>query len=163
MGRARRWGRVVFLLVAGAVTVELLASGCLPHAEFGAFVARTASEGSGAFGWFYADRSAPTHVEYARRFIRIGNEQGLLRPGMNAEVEIQVAQRANVVAIPNAALRTQRDVGSAAQVLGLDPQGAESGLGFELLVAVRDQLLDNLDPALDHLADGVGDQVADDW
>ena len=53
--------------------------------------------------------------------IRIPNEQGLLRPGMNAEVDIQVAQTQNVLAIPNAALRTNRDVASAAQVLGLDP------------------------------------------
>jgi len=60
--------------------------------------------------------------------IRIGNEQGLLRPGMNAEVEIQVAQRTNVLAIPNAALRTQRDVASAAQVLGLDPDEVQQTL-----------------------------------
>ena len=60
--------------------------------------------------------------------IRISNEQGLLRPGMNAEVEVQVAQRANVIAIPNAALRTQRDVGSAAQVLGLSPDEVQQTL-----------------------------------
>jgi HlyD family secretion protein len=60
--------------------------------------------------------------------IRIGNEQGLLRPGMNAEVEIQVAQRTSVIAIPNAALRTQRDVSSAAQVLGLDPEAVQQVL-----------------------------------
>ena len=42
-------------------------------------------------------------------------------PGMNAEVEIHVGQRDSVLAVPNAALRTQRDVGSAAQVLGLNP------------------------------------------
>jgi hypothetical protein len=60
--------------------------------------------------------------------IRIGNEQGLLRPGMGASVAIQVAQRSNVLAIPNAALRTQRDVGSAAQVLGLDPDGVQATL-----------------------------------
>jgi len=60
--------------------------------------------------------------------IRIGNEQGLLRPGMNAEVEIQVAQRENVLAIPNAALRTTRDVGSAAQVLGLDADQVQETL-----------------------------------
>jgi hypothetical protein len=41
---------------------------------------------------------------------------------MNAEVEIHVGSRPNVLAIPNAALRTQRDVGSAAGVLGLDPE-----------------------------------------
>jgi HlyD family secretion protein len=53
--------------------------------------------------------------------VRIPNEEGLLRPGMNAEVQIHIAQRQNVLAIPNAALRTNRDVGSAAQVLGLNP------------------------------------------
>jgi len=53
--------------------------------------------------------------------IRIANQQGLLRPGMNAEVEIQVAAKASVLAIPNAALRTQRDVASAASVLGINP------------------------------------------
>jgi HlyD family secretion protein len=52
--------------------------------------------------------------------IRIQNREGLLRPGMNAEVEIHVGRRDQVLAIPNAALRTQRDVSSAAQVLGID-------------------------------------------
>jgi HlyD family secretion protein len=53
--------------------------------------------------------------------VRIANPNHLLKPGMNTEVEIHVGQRDNVLAIPNAALRTQRDVASAAQVLGLDP------------------------------------------
>ncbi|HEY2806103.1 MAG TPA: efflux RND transporter periplasmic adaptor subunit [Gemmatimonadales bacterium] len=44
-----------------------------------------------------------------------------LLPGMNAEVQIHVANTSNVLAIPNAALRTPRDVTSAAQVLGLNP------------------------------------------
>jgi HlyD family secretion protein len=52
--------------------------------------------------------------------IRIPNPRGLLRPGMNAQVELQVARQTAVLAIPNAALRTQRDVASAAAVLGLD-------------------------------------------
>jgi len=51
--------------------------------------------------------------------VRIENREGLLRPGMNAEVEIHVGRRDSVLAIPNAALRTQRDVASAAEVLGL--------------------------------------------
>jgi HlyD family secretion protein len=53
--------------------------------------------------------------------VRIENREGLLRPGMNADVEIHVGRRDNVLAVPNAALRTQRDVGSAASVLGLAP------------------------------------------
>ncbi|MEO7985812.1 MAG: efflux RND transporter periplasmic adaptor subunit [Gemmatimonadales bacterium] len=51
--------------------------------------------------------------------VRIDNRAGLLRPGMNADVEIHVGNRDSVLAIPNAALRTQRDVSSAAAVLGL--------------------------------------------
>ncbi len=53
--------------------------------------------------------------------VRIQNRDGRLRPGMNSEVEIHVGQRDSVPAVPNAALRTQRDVTSAAQVLGLNP------------------------------------------
>ena len=52
--------------------------------------------------------------------IRIQNTERLLRPGMNSEVEIHVGRRDQVLAIPNAALRTTRDVASAAQVLGVD-------------------------------------------
>ena len=51
--------------------------------------------------------------------VRIDNRRGLLKPGMNADVEIHIGRRDSVLAIPNAALRTQRDVGSAAQVLGI--------------------------------------------
>ena len=58
--------------------------------------------------------------------IRIPNDQGFLRPGMNADVEVHVGNRTNVLAIPNAALRTTRDVGSAAQVLGLDPKDVDA-------------------------------------
>ncbi len=63
--------------------------------------------------------------------IRIPNEQGFLRPGMNASVEIHVANRTNVLAIPNAALRTQRDVESAAQVLGIDLRDVEATLAHQ--------------------------------
>ncbi len=56
------------------------------------------------------------------------NPGHLLRPGMNTEVELEVGQRQNVVAIPNAALRTTRDMASAAQVLGLDPNEVQQRL-----------------------------------
>jgi HlyD family secretion protein len=51
--------------------------------------------------------------------IRIQNQRGLLKPGMNADVEIHIGRRDNVLAVPNMALRTTRDVASAAQVLGI--------------------------------------------
>lgn len=60
--------------------------------------------------------------------VRIDNEEGLLRPGMNAEVEVHVGRRDSVMAVPTAALRTSRDVGSAAQVLGLDPAAVQRQL-----------------------------------
>jgi HlyD family secretion protein len=60
--------------------------------------------------------------------VRIDNKEGLLRPGMNAEVEVHVGRRDDVLAVPNAALRTQRDVGSAAVVLGLSPSEVQQQL-----------------------------------
>ena len=60
--------------------------------------------------------------------VRIDNRGGLLRPGMNAEVEVHVGQQQDVLAVPNAVLRTPRDVASAAQVLGLDPQAVQTAL-----------------------------------
>jgi HlyD family secretion protein len=52
--------------------------------------------------------------------VRIPNDESLLKPGMNVEVEFHVGARQGVVAVPNAALRTSQDVESAAQVLGMD-------------------------------------------
>lgn len=60
--------------------------------------------------------------------IRIPNTDGLLRPGMNAEVEISIGRREGVLAVPNAALRTDRDVGSAAEVLGLTLEAVQAQL-----------------------------------
>jgi HlyD family secretion protein len=60
--------------------------------------------------------------------VRIANPQHRLKPGMNTEVEIHVGRQENALAIPNAALRTQRDVASAAQVLGLDPAAVQQQL-----------------------------------
>jgi HlyD family secretion protein len=63
--------------------------------------------------------------------VRIDNKEGLLRPGMNSEVEIHVGRRDDVLAVPNAALRTQRDVGSAAQVLGMSPENVQKRLAAQ--------------------------------
>ncbi len=63
--------------------------------------------------------------------VRIDNRGGLLRPGMNSEVEVHVGQREGVLAVPNSALRTQRDVGSAAQVLGLSAETVQKDLAAQ--------------------------------
>ena len=70
--------------------------------------------------------------------VRIPNPNHLLKPGMNTEVEIHVGRRENALAIPNAALRTQRDVASAAQVLGLDPNDVQQQLAARPAQTSRD-------------------------
>lgn len=60
--------------------------------------------------------------------VRIPNQEGLLKPGMNADVEVHVGSREGVLAIPNAALRTPADVNSAAAVLGLDLDAVQQQL-----------------------------------
>jgi len=63
--------------------------------------------------------------------VNILNPEHLLKPGMNTEVEIHIGNRQGVLAIPNAALRTARDVASAATVLGLDPQQVQRQLAAQ--------------------------------
>jgi len=52
--------------------------------------------------------------------IKIPNRGGLLKPGMNADVKIQIANRDSVAAVPTAALRAEGDVPVTAKMLGVD-------------------------------------------
>jgi HlyD family secretion protein len=52
--------------------------------------------------------------------IKIANRGGLLKPGMNADVQIQIANREGVPAVPTAALRADTDVSLTAVMLGVD-------------------------------------------
>jgi HlyD family secretion protein len=52
--------------------------------------------------------------------IKIPNRDGLLKPGMNADVKIQIAKRDAVPAVPTAALRAESDVPLTAKMLGLE-------------------------------------------
>jgi HlyD family secretion protein len=51
--------------------------------------------------------------------IRLDNRDGLLRPGMNADVEVRVAERLNVLAVATNALRTPKDIATAAGLVGV--------------------------------------------
>jgi HlyD family secretion protein len=51
--------------------------------------------------------------------VTIENELGLLKPGMNAEVEVDIANRMGVPAIPTMALRTPADIVAAAMFTGI--------------------------------------------
>jgi HlyD family secretion protein len=57
--------------------------------------------------------------------VQLDNDSGLLRPGMNAEVEIELAQATGVLLIPNNAVVTPQDAQPAAMVLGLDPEALD--------------------------------------
>lgn len=53
---------------------------------------------------------------------RIDNEENLLRPGMNADVEIVIGRRNDVLTLPNGAVKTPREARELVQALGLDPE-----------------------------------------
>ena len=57
--------------------------------------------------------------------VQLDNDAGLLRPGMNAEVAVQLAQATGVLLIPNNAVVTPQDAQPAAMVLGLDPEAID--------------------------------------
>lgn len=54
--------------------------------------------------------------------VRLDNRRGLLKPGMNAEVETLLVERPNVLVVPNNAVVQPQEMAPAAAVLGLDPE-----------------------------------------
>lgn len=61
--------------------------------------------------------------------VRIANRAGLLKPGMNAEVEVLIGESRGVLAVPNAALRENRDLDAVAELLGIAPDSLQAQLG----------------------------------
>ena len=54
--------------------------------------------------------------------VTLDNRRGLLKPGMNAEVDVLVDEALDVLLIPNGAIVNTQDVQPAAMALGLDPE-----------------------------------------
>src|SRR5690606_355907 len=54
--------------------------------------------------------------------VHLQNGDGALKPGMNAEVVIEVARREMVTTIPNAAVVSMRDAAAAGTMLGLSEE-----------------------------------------
>ena len=54
--------------------------------------------------------------------VMLDNNEGLLKPGMNADVVIEIATRENVVVVPNAAVVGTQDAVAAGAVLGLNEE-----------------------------------------
>jgi HlyD family secretion protein len=59
--------------------------------------------------------------------VTLDNDLGLLKPGMNGEVQIEIAQAPGVLLIPNNAVVNPQDVQPAAMALGLDPDALGMG------------------------------------
>lgn len=57
--------------------------------------------------------------------VSLENREGLLKPGMNAEVEILIDQALDVLLVPNSAIVRTQDVGPAALALGLDVESMD--------------------------------------
>lgn len=63
---------------------------------------------------------------------RIVNEDDLLRPGMNADVQIVIGREEDVLGLPNAAIKTPQEARQLARALGLDaevPTARPGGVG----------------------------------
>jgi len=60
--------------------------------------------------------------------VLLDNAERLLNPGMNAEVQIEVARRENVVTVPNAAIVSPRDLMTAGSVLGLSEEDIRAAM-----------------------------------
>ena len=70
--------------------------------------------------------------------IRLENRGGLLKPGMNAEVDIQIASRDAAAVIPTMALRADSDIPVAAMMLGMEEAELRSALGQDTAPAEFD-------------------------
>jgi HlyD family secretion protein len=60
--------------------------------------------------------------------VELDNAAGLLKVGMNADVEIEIASKENVLVIPNSAVVTPRDAQVAGQALGLTEDQVRTAL-----------------------------------
>lgn len=58
--------------------------------------------------------------------VRMENPEGLLRPGMNAEVSIEISRRRDAVTVPNAAIASMRDARSAAAAVGVSEEAVRA-------------------------------------
>jgi len=60
--------------------------------------------------------------------VMLDNNEGLLKPGMNADVVIEIATRENVLVVPNAAVVGTQDAVPAGAVLGLSEDEVNAGM-----------------------------------
>ena len=73
--------------------------------------------------------------------IRLDNPGGLLKPGMNAEVDIEIASRSAASVVPTMALRADSDIPMSALMLGLEEAELRAALGSGFDFGSADTLL----------------------
>jgi HlyD family secretion protein len=64
--------------------------------------------------------------------VSLNNDAGLLKPGMNGEVSVEISRREDVLAVPNDAIRTMREVQAVAGMLGLDADSVQAQLRAQM-------------------------------
>ncbi|MBI1810204.1 MAG: efflux RND transporter periplasmic adaptor subunit [Gemmatimonadetes bacterium] len=60
--------------------------------------------------------------------VSLDNSDGLLKPGMNGEVQVLTDERLGAIAVPNDAIRSTREARQAAALLGLNPDSVQAQL-----------------------------------
>jgi HlyD family secretion protein len=60
--------------------------------------------------------------------VHLSNQDGALKPGMNAEVVVEVARRDNALTIPNAAVVSMRDAAAAGALFGFSEEQMRTAL-----------------------------------
>jgi HlyD family secretion protein len=103
-----------------------LAAGVPARIEVSAFPGR---EFRGAVEKIEPQAVVDQNVTMFAVLIDIGNEERLLRPGMNVDAVFDVAERDGVLTLPVMALRAPRDVEATAEILGLDAGEIASATG----------------------------------
>jgi len=63
--------------------------------------------------------------------ISIDNADGVLMPGMNAEVDVQIARSEDVLVVPIMAMRTTRDIASTASMLDVSEEDLRQAVGAD--------------------------------
>nr|WP_211193832.1 efflux RND transporter periplasmic adaptor subunit [Pyxidicoccus fallax] len=58
--------------------------------------------------------------------VRLDNKEGLLRPGMNAEVAIEISRRRDAITVPNAAVASMRDARTTAVAVGVSEEAVRA-------------------------------------
>ncbi|MGH7501821.1 MAG: efflux RND transporter periplasmic adaptor subunit [Longimicrobiales bacterium] len=54
--------------------------------------------------------------------VELDNSEGLLKPGMNADVQVEIARKEDVVVVPNAAVVSTQDAVTAGEMFGIDEE-----------------------------------------